>query len=47
VYKSAMPHEVARGIIIQSSSTHFDPQVVRAFLAVENHFVETRKQFSD
>jgi putative two-component system response regulator len=47
VYKSAMPHEVARGIIIQSSGTHFDPQVVQAFLATEHSFADIHKRLNN
>ncbi|MEI8375698.1 MAG: HD domain-containing phosphohydrolase [Planctomycetota bacterium] len=39
VYKAAMPHEVARGIILQGTSNHFDPRVVQAFLATEGEFL--------
>ena len=34
VYKKAMPHEKAKGIIVEGSGAHFDPLVVEAFLAV-------------
>lgn len=47
IYKSAMPHEMARGIIIQSNATHFDPSIVQAFLAVENQFVAIHQNFND
>jgi putative two-component system response regulator len=33
-----MTHEVARGIILEGEGNHFDPLVVRAFLAVEEQF---------
>ncbi len=45
VYKAAMSHDVAREIILKSSGTHFDPQVVLAFLAAEARFIEIRNQF--
>ena len=38
VYKSAEPHEVAKGIIVNDSGTHFDPTVVKAFLEIEDSF---------
>ncbi len=47
VYKSAMPHEVARGIILGERGTHFDPRVVDAFLAVEPDFLKTREGYID
>lgn len=47
VYKSALPHEIARGIIKQSSGTHFDPRVVEAFLGIEHRFIEIHKVLID
>ncbi len=38
VYKSAMPHAEARALIIADAGTHFDPEVVEAFLACETEF---------
>jgi putative two-component system response regulator len=42
VYKDAFAHHVARNIILKDSGTHFDPDVVDAFLAVEAQFVDIR-----
>jgi len=42
VYKDAFSHHVARNIILKDSGTHFDPDVVDAFLAVEAEFVSIR-----
>lgn len=42
VYKDAFAHHVARNIILKDSGTHFDPDVVDAFLAVEGQFIEFR-----
>lgn len=47
VYKAAMPHQVARGIILEGSGKHFDPQVVRAFLAVEDQFIAVQQKFRE
>jgi HD-GYP domain-containing protein (c-di-GMP phosphodiesterase class II) len=33
---------MARNIILKDSGTHFDPDVVDAFLAVESQFIEIR-----
>jgi putative two-component system response regulator len=41
-YKAALPHETARGIIVEGRGTHFDPQVVDAFLKVEETFMQIR-----
>jgi putative two-component system response regulator len=40
-YKSAFTHEKAVGIIKESRGSHFDPQIVDAFLEVSNLFKET------
>lgn len=45
VYKEGMPHEKAHGIIIESKGTHFDPQIVDAFLRVEQEFKAVSEQF--
>lgn len=36
IYKDAFSHEKARDIIVKDSGSHFDPDVVEAFLAVED-----------
>lgn len=40
VYKPAMSHDEAREIIVRGAGTHFDPEIVEAFLAVERQFRE-------
>jgi putative two-component system response regulator len=47
VYKSAMPHEIAKGIIISERGSHFDPKIVDAFLTIETKFIEIRKLFAE
>jgi putative two-component system response regulator len=47
VYKEAFAHDVARSIIAAEAGTHFDPDVVDAFLATEDEFIRVRNQFSD
>jgi len=47
VYKPSMPHEAVREIIMQERSRHFDPDIVDAFLAEEDKFIEIRNRFSD
>ena len=39
VYKAAMPHEVARSVIVEGSGVHFDPDIVDAFLKNEADFI--------
>ena len=43
-YKEAYSHEKAKNMIILLRSKHFDPQVVDAFLAIEQKFNRMRKQ---
>ena len=38
VYKPALPHDVARQIIVDQSGRQFDPEVVEAFMACDSHF---------
>lgn len=45
-YKSAFAHTVARSIIVQESGKHFDPDVVDAFVATEEQFVEVHCRFT-
>lgn len=47
VYKPAYSHEVARNIILEGNGTHFDPDIVTAFLVVEEKFIETKEQLGD
>ncbi|HEY2894399.1 MAG TPA: HD domain-containing phosphohydrolase [Pirellulales bacterium] len=47
VYKAAYSHENARAIILQSRGTHFDPDVVDAFLANERRFMTLREELAD
>ncbi|HAJ79928.1 MAG TPA: two-component system response regulator [Fibrobacteres bacterium] len=46
VYKSAMPHDTARSIIISESGKHFDPIVVNAFLRCEQQFMEIMERYA-
>ncbi|MEZ5287833.1 MAG: CHASE2 domain-containing protein [Vicinamibacterales bacterium] len=43
-YRSAVPHGHAVAAIIESSGTHFDPEVVQAFQAVHERFRERAAQ---
>jgi len=47
VYKQAIAHDVATGMIRVESGGHFDPRVVEAFLAAEEAFVEVWDRFRD
>ncbi len=47
VYKRAMTHEEAKEIIIEGKNSHFDPDIVEAFLAVEETFKNIAFIYSD
>jgi len=47
VYKNAFAHEVATGIIVKDSGTHFDPAIVDAFIAIEQTFISIREKFQE
>ena len=47
VYKEGMPHEKAVGIILESKGSHFDPDVVDAFMEIAGEFKEIAKRFED
>jgi len=46
VYKQAFSHEKARDIIIDGKGSHFDPDVVDCFLALEHTFQEIAAAFA-
>jgi putative two-component system response regulator len=47
VYKAAMAHEQAREIILRDRGSHFDPEVVNAFLRAEKLIIAVRERLSD
>jgi len=47
VYKRAFTHEEAVDIIKQESGTHFDPDIVRAFLDISDEFLKIAEFFND
>ena len=47
VYKPAFTHEQAKAIILEGDGIHFDPEVVQAFLTVEDAFVSIASQYQD
>jgi putative two-component system response regulator len=46
VYKSAMPHDTARSIIVSERGKHFDPVVVDAFIRCEGQFIEILERYN-
>jgi putative two-component system response regulator len=47
VYKEAFTHEEAKNIILEGKGTHFDPDIVDAFIKRESKFIEIMKEFRD
>ncbi len=47
VYKPAFPHEKAKGIILEGRGTHFDPEILDTFLAVEDEFLHIAWEYGD
>lgn len=47
VYKPAFSHEKAREILLEGRGSHFDPEVVDAFLALEEHFKDIAASLRD
>jgi putative two-component system response regulator len=47
VYKNAYAHDVANAMIIEERGTHFDPDLVEAFLACEQQFLDVRERYAD
>ena len=45
VYKEGFSHEKAKEIILEGRGTHFDPEIVDAFVAIEEEFVRIKEQF--
>jgi len=47
IYKDAFSHEKARSIVLAARGTHFDPDVVDAFLAHEDRFIAAAQSLRD
>jgi putative two-component system response regulator len=47
VYKAAFTHDVARSIILEGKGTHFDPDLVDAFIRQEAAILAIRERFAD
>jgi response regulator RpfG family c-di-GMP phosphodiesterase len=47
VYKPAIPHEETKQIILKDRGRHFDPQVVDAFIEIEDEFREIAHQYRE
>ncbi len=47
VYKEGMPHEVAVKIIIEGKGQHFDPDMVDAFVEIQDEFRAIAQRYAD
>ena len=47
VYRQAMSHDRAVAIILQGSGTHFDPDIVDAFVEIVGEFAQIAERYSD
>ncbi|OHU84999.1 MULTISPECIES: response regulator [Pseudoalteromonas] len=47
VYKDAMPHAQALSIISEGRGSHFDPEILDEFLAIEKVFYSIAQQYAD
>ena len=47
IYKAAYSHDIAKTMIIAASGSHFDPDIVRAFVRAERQFLEIRSRLSE
>ncbi|MBC7917214.1 MAG: two-component system response regulator [Rhodoferax sp.] len=47
VYKEGMPHEKAVSIIAEGRGTHFDPDMVDAFMTIADQFRAVAQEFAD
>ena len=47
VYKNALTHDEARTIILEGRGTHFDPDIVDAFIITEVKFLKIMRKFKD
>ena len=46
-YKEPMPHNQAVQLIIDGRGTHFDPDIVDAFIALQDDFLAISQQYAD
>jgi putative two-component system response regulator len=47
VYKDGMGHEKAKAVLVAGRGKHFDPDVVDAFLALEDEFQAIAARYAD
>lgn len=47
VYKAPIPHDQVMKTIIENKGTHFDPDVVDAFVRLESEVIRISEHFAD
>jgi cyclic di-GMP phosphodiesterase len=47
IYKRAFTHEEAVAHIVEERGTHFDPDVIDAFLGIEKEFRQIAERYQD
>ena len=47
VYKDGMPHEKAVQIMVEGKGSHFDPDMIDAFVDIQEQFREIAGRFAD
>jgi len=47
VYKDGMPHDLAANVILEGRGVHFDPDVVDAFVALQEEFQAIAARYAD
>ena len=47
VYKPPFPHEKAVAIIAEGKGSHFDPDMVDAFIEIKDDFLEIAQRYMD
>ncbi len=47
VYKVGVPHDQAVAIIFEGRGTHFDPDIVDAFIEIQDEFLATVQRYAD
>lgn len=47
VYKAAFAHEIARSMILKDAGTHFDPDIVEAFVRTEDQFIQIQSRYTE
>lgn len=47
VYKNAMAHDVARGILLEGAGKHFDARIIESFTRIESQFDYIRMAWND